>query len=131
MSYIAIDYGKRRIGIAYSDESNSIAVPHSIVKNDKHAFENLQEIIAERNPQKVIVGRSVDFKGEDNAIQKDIELFKTHLKINLHESIAVIDQDEFLTTAHVQEKGELLDASAAALILQRYLDREHYKNKQS
>jgi len=129
MSYIAIDYGKKRIGVAYSDESNSIAVPHSIVKNDKEVLKSIGCIIAERNPQKIIVGKSVNFKGENNIIQRDIEMFKINLKTIVAPTVDIVDQEEFLTSAHVQNKNDMLDASAAALILQRFLDREGYKNK--
>ncbi len=125
MAYISIDYGKKRIGVAYSDESNSIAMPHDVVANDKNVTKEIEKILLEKKPDKIIIGRSVDFKGKPNKIQKDIEIFKKELK-KLSKNVEIIDQDEFLTSAHVEMKNDMLDASAAALILQRYLETEKY-----
>lgn len=128
MSYLGIDYGKKRIGVAYSDESNTFAMPHRVVANDDTTTGVLMKIIEERAPTKIIVGRSIDLKGQPNKVQKDIERFVANLtSILAGKEIEIAMQDEFLTSAHVEEKNDMLDASAAALILQRYLEREQYQ----
>ena len=124
--YLGIDYGKKRIGLAYSDASASVAVPHSVIPNDKKMFDTIRNIIREKHIKKIIVGKSLDSKGNPNDIQKHTDLFKEQIK-SAYPHIEIIDQEEFFTSAHVEEKGDLLDASAAALILQRYLDMEKYK----
>ena len=43
MSYLAIDFGKKRSGLAYSDESNTIAVPHSIVQNGADSLGEIEK----------------------------------------------------------------------------------------
>ena len=63
-------------------------------------------------------------KGEQNEIMQDIEAFKKMLELDLH--IKVIYQPEFYSTAQaarIQGENDKTDASAAAIILQSYLDR--------
>lgn len=124
MKYLGIDYGSKRIGIAYSDESGSIAMPLRVLESNKMALENVLALIAEKKVECVVMGESKDLKGKDNAIAKDIKIFKTNLE---EKGVRVEYEREFFTSMHVENKGDMLDASSAALILQRYLDRMKHK----
>ena len=125
MIYLGIDYGSKRIGIAYSEESGSIAMPLTVLKNDKQIIENILTIVKEKKTECVVVGESKDLKGNDNPISKDIEKFKKNLE---EKNIRVEYEREFFTSMHATEGGgDKIDASAAALILQRYLDRQKHK----
>ncbi len=71
------------------------------------------------------MGDSRDFKGNPNPIMKDVDFFKGELERELH--LPVFLEPEFMTSQQAErEQGAtaLLDASAAAIILQSYLDRE-------
>lgn len=141
MRFLGIDYGTKRIGVAVSDENNTLAFPKEIVPNDAHALARLGEIIKENNISEIVIGESVDFSGKLNALSARIEVFILKLKekfiLPLHK------QKEFLTSIEARKsaggikrlnpsqvhskikqiKSGRIDASAAALILQRYLDR--------
>lgn len=144
--FLGIDYGTKRVGTAISDENTTLAFPKEVVQNGPGLWSRLGEIIKEDNVSEIVVGESVDFSGKLNALSGRIEVFILELgeKFNL----PVHKQKEFLTSVEARKMGQSkstlqgsqahskikqiksgrVDASAAALILQRYLDK---KNKAS
>lgn len=145
--FLGVDYGTKRIGLAISDESGILAFPKEILLNDVHTFENLFQIIKKENIREIVVGESVDFSGKLNALSARIELFILELKEQFQ--LPVHKQKEFLTSVEARKAGinkkslnqkqthskikqiksGRIDASAAALILQRYLDKKNQQLK--
>lgn len=132
MKYLGIDYGTKRIGIAQSDESGMIAFPLATVAAGPHAVDEVAGLVKDNRIEKVVIGESKNFSGEHNAVMADIEHFKTALAEAT--GLPVAYEPEFMTSAQAARQGldkrgegnkkEDLDASAAALILQSYLDRK-------
>ncbi|MCC2631172.1 MAG: Holliday junction resolvase YqgF, putative holliday junction resolvase, partial [Candidatus Paceibacter sp.] len=86
--------------------------------------DDLNTIICDTEVEIIILGESKDFKGQDNKVMPKIRELKDAIENQLHKQ--VIFEPEFLTShqaQHIQGKTDLLDASAAAIILQSYLDR--------
>ena len=143
MRYLGIDYGTKRIGVAVSDENNVLAFPLEILENNENTFKRLDDILKDNSISEIVVGESVDFSGRLNALSARIEIFITELKEKFN--LPVNKQKEFLTSVEARKskdgKRELspsqahsrlkdkkrgrVDSSAAALILQRYLDRKN------
>ncbi len=134
MKYIGIDYGTKKIGVALSDETGSIAFPHSVVAAGPGALSAIAALIQEQAVGEIILGESRNFAGEKNEVMEDIEQFKKD--IGELAGLVVTYEREFFTSALAarqfapEEKSrkknpsqDALDASAAALILQSYLDR--------
>jgi putative Holliday junction resolvase len=124
MRYLGIDYGTKRIGVALSDESNVFALPHSVIQNSKKLVDDLNTIICDNNIEVIVLGESKNFKGEENPVMKDIKKFKDNIENTLGKR--VVYEPEFLTSHQAerfQGKTNTLDASAAAIILQSYLDK--------
>jgi putative holliday junction resolvase len=144
MAYLGIDYGTKRIGVAVSSEDDSLAFPLKIVATGKEAVKEIIDIARERGVHKIVMGESLDFNGKPNTVMKAIEAFATELKV---EGFEIVLEPEFLTsaaasridainapTSRLRRTAEMkeatqkhLDASAAALILQTYLDRNRNK----
>lgn len=137
MRLMGIDYGEKRIGIALSDEGGGFArapeqgsvqgfaFAHSVVENNKGAIGAIKKICGENNVGKIILGESVDYKGQPNLIMTEIENFKKELEKEI--GLPVEYQKETLTTKeaeHGQGKIEKIDASAAALILRSFLEKK-------
>ncbi|HMP67590.1 MAG TPA: Holliday junction resolvase RuvX [Candidatus Paceibacterota bacterium] len=121
--HIGIDYGTKRIGIAISDDNGRIAFPNSVLQNDHKIIENLKKIITNGNIKKIIIGESKNYKMEDNEIMTEIIDLKKILETTLE--VDVILHPEFLSSAEALNMGstkEKIDAGAAAVILQSYLD---------
>lgn len=127
--------------MAVSDENQSLAFPKEILFNDSNTFERLSEIIKKEKIAEIVVGESVDFTGALNALSARIEVFILELQERFR--LPIHKQKEFLTSVEARKSGSTkktlspsqahsrlkdkkrgrVDAGAAALILQRYLDR--------
>lgn len=123
---MGIDYGEKRIGIALSDEAGEFAFPHSVIQNhSKNIFSEIAQICREKEVKKIILGQSLDYAGRFNPIMEKIEKFKILLEEKI--KLPVIYQTETLTTREAERiQGEVkkIDASAAALILRSFIEKE-------
>jgi putative Holliday junction resolvase len=131
---LGVDFGTKRIGLALSDENRGMAFPLQVVENNKNAISIISKIIKEKEVNLVVIGESKDFKMKDNLIMEAIRVFEKLLFIET--GMEIDYEPEFLTSHqahHVQGKTKMLDASAATIILQSYLDRtrHQYTNKYS
>ena len=129
MRILGIDYGTKRIGIAVSDPDAQFALPHSVIQNstsDQARATVVAEIvsIAEINDVKeIVMGESRDYHGQPNKSLPDALDLKKELEIK---GYIVHLEPEFMTSVQaerLQGKNNSSDASAAALILQAYLDK--------
>ena len=128
MRYLGIDYGTKRIGVAISDEGGSIAFPCAILENSKSCVGEIKTICAHESVESIIIGESVDYKGQPNPVKKEIDKFITGLQRVI--DIPIIEEREFLSTQqarYYQTKRKHVDDSAATIILQSYLDRKNNK----
>lgn len=134
MHYLGIDYGTKRIGLAFSDEGGSVAFPHSVISADRDAISKICALVKEREVAGVVIGESRNYAGEHNAVMEDIEQFKKDLEELC--GVPVEYEQELLSSAMAarqfapEEKSRKanpthanLDAAAAAIILQSYLDK--------
>ncbi len=127
MKLLGIDYGEKRVGVAVADTDTNMAFPKAVLPNNKFLMGEIKNMCKGYGVEKIIIGESKDFKGRNNEIMKDIEMFKKMLEIDLGLSVEYIP--EFMSSQqalHLQEDTKMLDASAATIILQSYLDK--YKN---
>ena len=132
MRFLGIDYGTKRVGTALSDEDGQLAFPKSVLSNTDSLVDEIKKICAEENISGVVIGESRDLDGTPNPLMKDIEIFMEELKKEIN--IPLYLEPEFLTSHQAQKiqgKNKMLDASAAAIILQSYLDRKQYKESQT
>lgn len=124
MKILGIDYGKKRIGIAITDEENKIAFPKVVLENNKNIINEISKFVLEEGVQKIIIGESKDFKMKDNPIMEDIKKFKKTLEdafgIQIEMFSEVLSSHQAAKMAG--NKNDMIDASAAAIILQSYLE---------
>ena len=123
MRILGIDYGSKRIGVAVSDEARQFALPLVVVKNTELAIKEVEEIARQHEVTEIVIGESRNYKQEPNAIFEEADTFRQQLEAA---GFKVYLELEFMTSVQaerLQGKNDLSDASAAALILQSYLDR--------
>lgn len=135
---IGIDLGERRIGVAVSDTTATLARPLKTIKrgtSDTDAVELLRATIAQLADEEevggIVIGLPTRLDGTDNLqtprVKKMIALLSALV------TIPVVIQDERLSSREAEERLSLsekdwrkrkarLDAAAAAVILQDYLD---------
>ncbi len=123
MRLLAIDYGEKRVGIASTDESGEFALPRTVLLNDEKLIEEVINQIKHNQAEKVILGESKNLDNTPNKISKDIEIFKKKLE---ERGVKVVYHPEVFTSLEaerIQGKTNSLDASAAAIILKSYIDK--------
>lgn len=130
---MGIDYGKKRIGIAISDELKLFAYPYTTITNtnNKDVFANLKDIIESNKISDVVVGLPFHDDGKPSDITELVNRFVDSLKN--HIEIPVSTFDERYSTCEAREilvrnkitlkqSKALIDRIAAAVILQNHLD---------
>jgi putative Holliday junction resolvase len=128
MRYLGIDFGLRFIGLALSDEEGRFAMPLAVLEQPKHLVEEIKKTAEENNVGAIVIGESRDFQGKENAVMAKIHHFK--MEVEAATKLPVHLQAEFLTShqaSKLQDKGDKLHSSAAALILQSFLDTMNMK----
>ena len=129
MKYLGIDYGSKKIGLAISDDGGGFAFPHSIIKSDKHSINSIIQVIKDESINTVVIGESVNDKGQPNAVDSKIKSFAKDLQNKYLEdcgkSIQVSFEKEWYSSIEARRYDDKyeVDDKAAAIILQRYLDK--------
>ena len=133
MRILAVDHGQKRIGLAISDETGTLARPLVVIKHVARAVDaaTVVERATSNDAAKIIVGVSYDEEGQLNAAGLSAERFAEALR--LQTDLPVLLWDESLTTQDAQmarltmgasrkKRAGHLDDVAAAVLLQNYLD---------
>jgi putative holliday junction resolvase len=127
---LGLDVGEKRIGVAIADGVVMIARPLETVNVDGQEISRIGSLIEQENAKAVIVGYPRNQSGEPTTQTLFAESFGTQLAERL--KIPVHFQDESLTSVLAEErlksygkpfKKSDIDAQAAVIILQDYLER--------
>ena len=130
---MGIDPGKKRVGIAISDENKIIATPYTtIIKNDYSTFLNeLKKIFYDNDIKGIIVGNPINMDGSPSRSSQSARDLAINLSKNITENITMWDerlssQGAFNLTSNLNtnttKKVKKLDENAAQFILQGALD---------
>jgi putative holliday junction resolvase len=133
---LAVDWGERRIGLALSDETQTLAQPLATLTRragKRFPMAQLLQQITTHNVVGVIVGLPLDESGAEGDAAHAARGLADDIKRRVGDGLEVTMWDERMTTARalaaVREMGgttrgrkEDVDAMAAALLLQHYLD---------
>lgn len=132
-TFLGIDYGERRIGVAKSDSTGLIAssLQTLIVKSDKDAAEKLSMLIAQWSPAGLVIGYPLHVSGKPSPKCAVVDRFIERLEKVFTGPIYRVDErytsEEAAGIVHAhgkragKDKGRV-DRLAAVLILQRFLD---------
>lgn len=126
MRTLGIDYGTKRIGVAWTDPSGSIPLPldthenHGVVE----FIDYVRDLQKEEVLETIVVGRPLNMQGKATEFTSEVDDFVSHLQKAL--SIPVVTVDERLTSKsalaiHDASAKEKRDVRAAQLILETYL----------
>lgn len=133
MRILAIDHGTKRIGLALSDELGVIAQPLEFVPAEPFSgvLSRLQEIVQERSVGMLLVGMPRNMDGSLGPAAAKVQEFVAKLKDALAMPVKTWDErltsaqaNRFLIEADVrrEKRKEKVDKTAAAILLQSYLD---------
>jgi putative Holliday junction resolvase len=132
MRVLALDYGRKRLGVAVTDPGGKIAQPYKVleVKGRKDAVEKVVRIAEKLSPGVIVVGLPVHLSGKEGEMVEDVRRFIEELRRFLPH-LSIETQDERLTSVwasriHSQMKGaqkSWVHALSAQAILYDYLSR--------
>ncbi len=138
---LAIDYGKKRVGLAVTDELQMIAGGLTTV-HVKDVISFLKNYCASENVERFVVGEPFDMKHRASEASKYIDPFVKNLRKQFPH-IPVDRMDERFTSqmafqtmidAGLRKKARqnkaLIDTISATIILQSYLDKRQTTNEQ-
>jgi putative Holliday junction resolvase len=116
---VALDYGSARTGVAVSDPTGTLARPLTTVENatTDAGFAKLLAVIAEEDPDRVVVGLPLTLRGQAGEQARETSLFVERLRAAV--AAPVDTYDERFTS--ILAGGD--DARAAAHLLAGYLER--------
>jgi len=130
---MGLDVGDRKIGVAVSDPSSTLATPlKTIIRlDDDKAISEIVGLATKYNVDKIIVGLPYSLNGTIGKQAEKVLLFKD--KLLQRSSVAILMQDERLSSVSANQKlreagkkkdklKKEMDAAAASIILQDYLD---------
>lgn len=122
---MGIDFGEKKVGIASTDESGSFALPRAVWPNDPSLLDKVIHFINSNEIEMVVMGESKNLNGTKNKIMDKIEPFKSLLeergvKVSLHPEVY-----STMEARQIQGSTSLTDASAAAIILKSYIERNY------
>lgn len=133
---LGVDYGERRVGLALSDETATIASPLPTLKRrrgKRPPVAPVARLVEEHGVNEIVVGLPLTPEGEENEWTREIREFGR--KLGQRTGCPVAFQDERMTSVRAEravrslglskdqrEEKERVDAAAAVLILQAHLD---------
>lgn len=127
-SYVALDVGEKRIGVAVGDSGVRIAVPFTTIEVDGTEIEQIARIVIDEKADTIVVGYPRNQSGEATAQTAYVEKFSEQLT---DITPSLVFQDESLTSVLAEQrlqsykkpytKGDI-DALAATMILQDYME---------
>jgi putative pre-16S rRNA nuclease len=156
---IALDVGEARIGVAISDATGFLASPYTtlhITRDEAQTWKAIQRLIDETGAEGLVIGLPISLDGEIHSQGKRVQAFVERLKEQItipltfwDERLSTVEAERLLAERAVAEQGKRhrisgrrkrsqtkrrrakqeVDALAATVILQEYLDHEVSKTR--
>jgi putative Holliday junction resolvase len=131
---LGLDVGDKRVGVALCLLMLGVAAPLTTLNRDESTIENIRQICADEAVETIVVGVPRGLDGQDTDQTAKTRAFITDLKAAVSQE--VIEQDEALTSVQAESwlnqhkktyvKADI-DAVAASIILQDYVDMQNSK----
>ena len=136
MKIMAIDYGDARTGVAFSDISGTIAGETLVVKEEDFdtLAEKLSELFNSRGAGKIVLGHPVNMDGSRGVRAEKSQALAQKLTELTGSEVILTDERRTTVDAHrilsqsgkrTKKHKEIVDAVAATLILETYLNSLH------
>ena len=130
MRLMALDVGKRRIGVAITDPLQITARPHSTIPRNKDSAAHIASVVTELQIVRIIVGLPLHLSGKEGEQAQDVRRFAS--KLEEHVTVPIEFKDERLTTVEAEyrlsdrrgdwrKRKKNIDAVAASVLLEEYL----------
>jgi putative Holliday junction resolvase len=132
---LALDLGSKRIGVAVSDLTGTVASPLTVLarsRSRRHDHERVAALVREEEAELVVVGLPLTLSGEEGPAARgaraEAEALATLIEVPIEtfdERLTTVTAERALASAGVRgpARRQVVDKVAAAVILQSFLDR--------
>ena len=156
--WMALDVGEARIGVAISDASAFLASPYTILRVSRNEAQNwaaIQHLLEETGAEGLVIGLPISLDGQIHTQGERVQVFAERLKEHItvpitfwDERLSTVEAERLLaerdlggqgkssrrsgrrrTSSRRKQKRQGIDALAAAVILQDYLDHQTKETK--
>ncbi|MCA9834520.1 MAG: Holliday junction resolvase RuvX [Thermomicrobiales bacterium] len=133
---LGLDIGGKRIGVAISDEMGSIASPLVTVNAQGDVAAELRKLAEQYGIERIVVGLPVGLSGREGPQAQEVRRVADALGAALGREViyyderlssAIAEQSLIQQKTRREKRKEHIDAMAAAVILQGYLDAQRWK----
>ena len=123
MKILGIDYGKKWIGLAISDDNRRLAFAYKTLENNDKIFSALNEIVKKEEIYKIIIGLPLNKEMKPTRQTAETENWAGELITKVE--VQIDFENEIFTSKAADKLGaKNQHAAAAAIFLQSYLDRQ-------
>lgn len=129
---MAIDLGKKRVGVAFSDEQAFMCIDALAfeVRDDRDLIKRIEKLVDERGVAEIVVGYPINLKSERTETTRWAERIYTLLQERYHFPVNLLDErmttslaERFVPVKERKRDKSKVDAVAASLLLADYLRR--------
>jgi len=130
MKILALDFGGRKVGIAFGDSKIGVAAARNFLVNNANLLDNLVALVKRDGVEKILVGLPTGFSGETKQTTVTRN-FGKQLEAKVSAIVKFVDErfTSKIAKANLHAAGEnsrkqktLIDSEAARIILQEYFD---------
>ncbi|PQP01053.1 Holliday junction resolvase RuvX [Massilia phosphatilytica] len=120
---LGFDFGIKRIGIAMGNTLTGQAQPLSVIKAVDNAtrFKVIGDLIEQWRPARLVVGEPRHPDGAEHEMTQRARRFANQLGGRFNLPVELVDE-RYSSAVIPARRGEIIDAKAAAIILQQYFD---------
>lgn len=129
---LAVDPGERRIGVAMSDSSRSVAFPREAILAGETAIDQLEKLVEEEGVRLVVIGLPRMLNGREGPSAVAARRLGAAMKDKVGAGVEVIFHDERLTTVaasrslrsagqSAREQRTAIDSAAATVLLESWI----------
>ena len=133
MKAMGIDFGLKRIGVAFSDETKFLATPYEVYvrQNNTQDIQHFVDLIEKNKVDEIVCGLPMNMQGNEQEIAELTRSFMDELQAKVAVKISFVDErlssvlaEDVLKQSEKdwKKRKQKLDAVAASIILQDYLD---------
>jgi putative holliday junction resolvase len=117
MNILGIDYGQKRIGLAWVDTALGVILPYGILNNTKEVI----DVIEVEKIDKVVIGLPLGLDGKENENTNKVKKFVDDLQKEVEIPVELVDERFTSRQADVMGGDASRDEKSAMLILDSYI----------
>ena len=128
MQILAIDFGLKKVGLAIGNTLTKTSMPISTIfyKSKQELFNLLEKHVIEWKPELIIIGNPLNMDQTESEMSKLTEKFSTQFSKKFNLAVQLVDERLSSFEAKEFAKDDNLDAMAAKLILDSWMNNNEH-----